>query len=116
MNDRQSQEDTQALAQILEGDQHHYHHQLKAPDFSHHHKSDNDGHRHDVHALDLPVGGDDDDMHTGGEEELDLALGDIGTPDMDASGRTNSFGRPPSIRKGELDSIASWYIPWSSTG
>lgn len=49
---------------------------------------------------------DDDGMQTGGEEELDLALGDLGTPDMDMDTpqRTNSFGRPPSIRKGELAS------------
>lgn len=83
---------TEALAQILDGDQHHFHH----PNFSTHHS-----HKlavNDVHNLDLANVEDD----TGGEEELDLALGDMGTPDMDTPQRTSTFGRPPSIRKGDF--------------
>ena len=97
MNDVHSHAESQALAQILESDQHHHH--PYHPDFSHHshpHKSEViEGHH--VHGLDIPTGEDD----TAGEEELELALGDMGTPDMDPGARTNSFGRPPSIRKGE---------------
>ena len=99
MQDRHT--DTEALAQILEGEQHHFHHQLHAQAYSQPHllkrNEDQDDDEVDVHSLDIPNVGDD----TGGEEELDLALGDIGTPDMDTPTRTSVFGKPPSIRKGE---------------
>ena len=106
MQDEERHIDTEALAQILEGEAHHFHHQLHAPTFSQPRVlkrdevddvDDDDDEEVDVHALDIPNVGDD----TGGEEEMDLALGDIGTPEMDTPARTSGFGRPPSIRKGE---------------
>ena len=56
--------------------------------------------------MDIAAGGDD----TGGEDEF--GLGDIDSPEMDASGRGNFGGRPPSIRKGELNlsDMPSWLI------
>ncbi|WWC94699.1 hypothetical protein V866_001547 [Kwoniella sp. B9012] len=112
--------------------QHHFHHALQQPDFSqhHHHVKEDPHHQHhhddpandlnvdvDVHGLEIPVAVDDGshmhhhDHNLGmeGEPELDLGLGNIGTPnefdprendlsDFDNQ-RSNSFGRPPSIRK-----------------
>lgn len=122
-------EDSDALASALgaigahqdDGSaQHHFHHQLQPPDFSHGHKSQDDldvngsvdvdvdsqglGEHEgiDVHALDIPGEGEDD---------LDLNLGSIGTPgldvdDSDGGGHRGGYGRPPSIRKGKF-----WPLP-----
>lgn len=122
-------EDSDALASALgaigahhqddNSAQHHFHHQLQQPDFSVQHKSQDDldvngnvdvdvdsqglGEHEgiDVHALDIPVEGDDD---------LDLNLGSIGTPgldvdDSDGGGHRGGYGRPPSIRKGGLSAL-----------
>lgn len=102
---------------------HHFHHQLQAPDFSSHvvkspleHDS-NTPSQHNIQQddtgveigdvvdveglanLDIPVQGDvgDMDLGQGGEEELDLGMSHM--DDMDDLPRTNSYGRPPSIRK-----------------
>ncbi|WVQ84868.1 hypothetical protein IAT38_007031 [Cryptococcus sp. DSM 104549] len=88
---------------------HHFHHALQQPDFSQH-KEGEDGSGMDVHALDIPTV---DEQHhhvmDHGEPELDLNLGNIGTPgDMDGIDMGDmdhstpdlySSGRPPSIRK-----------------
>lgn len=108
MDDNTHQSDSDALASALgaigattgddNGATHHFHHQLQQPDFSSTHKSPVEGDVEvDVHALDIPVQGDDVGMH--GEDDLDLGLGGMGTPEDDTPQRTNSFGRPPSIRK-----------------
>ena len=90
------QTDTEALAQILEGDQHHhFHHQLQGTEFTSHRQHHHRSHKNH-HDLDLSNVGD----STGGEDDLDLALDDMGTPDLDTPQRTSTFGRPPSIRKG----------------
>lgn len=94
------------------GHHHHFHHPLTQPDFGRHKGIDDVDIGADVDvdvdvdvdSLGLPVGvgeEDEDDvgMHTG-EEELDL-MGMGG----DTTVRLNSFGRPPSIRKGERDTF-----------
>ena len=106
MDDVQTHDQTQALAQILESEQHHYH----PPDFAHpRHLKGEDGHLH-LHAHEIPTGEDD----TGGEEDLDLALGDLGNSDNETPARTSSFGRPPSIRKGETARSLAFHTPCSA--
>ena len=108
MDDQQS--DSDALASALgaigasnnAAAAHHFHHQLQQPDFSHKGSlgQEHDHHVVDVHSLDIPVGdGSDVSMHhhhRDGDFDLGLDMQDVGD---DTPARTNSFGRPPSIRK-----------------
>lgn len=95
-----------AAAQLGLGDlqsathqQHHFHHNLQQPDFSHT-KDDGTPHQEvDVHTLDIPVEGHDDVGLSGQDTDLDLSLSMAATPHD--SSRNTTYGRPPSIRKGE---------------
>lgn len=97
-----------AAAQLGLGDlqsgahqQHHFHHNLQQPDFSHTKDDGSTPHQDvDVHSLDIPVEGHDDVGLSGQEPELDLSLSMATTPHD--NNRNTTYGRPPSIRKGGL--------------
>ncbi|KAL1409982.1 hypothetical protein Q8F55_003982 [Vanrija albida] len=86
------------LADLQPPQQHHFHHNLQQPDFSHTHKDDGTPHDEvDVHALEIPVDGEDDvGLH---DHDLDLSLSLAGTPHAVDTTPRASYGRPPSIRK-----------------
>lgn len=80
--------------------QHQFQHHLQQPDFSH---TKDDGTPHaevDVHALEIPVEGQDDMGLSVQEAHLSLAL-DAHTPHHMETPRNSPYNRPPSIRKGE---------------
>lgn len=83
-----------------ESHQHEFEHHLQQPDFSHT-KSDGTPHADvDVHALDIPVEGQDEMSLAVQDAHLSLAL-EAHTPHHVDTPRSSPYNRPPSIRKGK---------------